>query len=604
MNGQRYSKYITALLFFFLIMWQAVEAQQLIMPVSEVRAGMKGKGKTVFQGNLVEEFDVEILGVIRNEIGPKKSMILARLRSDKLEETGLPQGMSGSPVYVDGKLIGAVAYGYSFAKEAITGITPIEDMLDIEKSQPPRATYTAPRPIKKYMSPEELFSLHQDVFAPLEPAVFDGQTLAPMRIPLVFSGFSSRAFAKNKDIYSRMGFSPVMSGSSLQTQNDLAEPDITLKPGDMVGVQMISGDLNMTATGTVTHVDGNKVLAFGHPMYRLGTVDYAMTKAEVITILPNYQSSFKISVPGIQVGRFFQDRTTGVYGELGKPPRMIPVKIEMMNSGQNIRGYNLKVVEDKLLTPLMLHSVITSLMLSEEREMGDLSIEFQGNIFLESGDSIELEDLFSGNLDSSMSNLAQMLLQITYFLTNNEFRDLRIHRIDLRLAVTEDVRITFLEKVLLEKYDVSPGEFINMKIFLRNFRGQSAVQEGAIPIPTLPSGSEFYLIVADSMTLAQIERSQYRTQGIVPRNLSQMVRLLSSMRKNNRIYIKIVGEKPGLYLRGEELPNLPPSMKAMFASPRAAGSAPTDLTRSTLFYTQVKVPAVVQGAVVIPLKIK
>ena len=396
----------------------------------------------------------------------------------------------------------------------------------------------------------------------------------------------------------------MMSGSTLQTQNDLAEPDSTLEPGDMVGVQLISGDLNMTATGTVTHVDGNKVLAFGHPMYRLGTVDYAMTKAEVITMLPSYQTSFKISTPGIQVGRFSQDRTNGVYGELGKPPRMIPVKIEMMNSGQDIRTFNLKVVEDKLLTPLMLNSVITSLMLSEEREMGDLSIEFQGNIFLESGDSIELEDLFSGNLDSSMSSLAQMLLQITYFLTNNEFRDLGIHRIDLRLAVTEDVRITFLEKVLLEKYDVSPGEFVNMQIVMRNFRGQSAVQEGAIPIPTLPSGSECYLIVADAMTLAQIERSQYRTQGVVPRNLSQMVRLLSSMRKNNRIYIKIVGEKPGLYLRGEELPNLPPSMKAMFASPRAASSAPTDLTRSTLFYTQVRVPAVVQGAVVIPLKIK
>ena len=604
MNVQRNFKYIAALLFFILITWQIAEAQQLIMPISQVRAGMKGKGKTVFQGTRVEEFDVEILGVSRNEIGPKKNIIYARLRSEELDKTGLPQGMSGSPVYVDGKLIGAVAYGFAFAKETITGITPIEEMLAIEKSQPPRSTFSAPRPIKKYMSPEELMALHQDVFSPLEPAVFEGQSLLPLRVPLVFNGFSSQAFAKNKDIFSHMGFSPAMAGSASQPQQDLVEPDTSLKPGDMVGVQLISGDLNMTATGTVTHIDGNKVLAFGHPMYNLGPVDYAMTKAEVLTILPSLQTSFKVSAPGVQVGRFAQDRATGVFGELGKIPRMIPVKIEMMNSGQVIRSFNFKIVEDKLLTPLMLHSAISGLMLSEERTMGDLSIEFQGNIFLESGDSIELEDLFSGNLDSSTANLAQMLLQVTYFLTNNEFQDLGIHRIDLRLAVTEDVRVTYLEKVLLEKYDVSPGEYVNMQIVMRNFRGQSVVQEGAIPIPTLPSGSECYLIVADSMALAQIERSQYRTQGIVPRSLSQMVRLLSSMRKNNRIYIKIVGEKPGLYLRGEELPNLPPSMKAMFASPRAASSAPTDLTRSTLFYTQVRVPAVVQGAVVIPLKIK
>jgi hypothetical protein len=592
------------LLFVLLFLGQVAEAQQQIMPVSQVQAGMKGKGRTVFQGTLVEEFDVDILGVLRNEIGPKKSMILARLTSEKLQETGLPQGMSGSPVYVDGRLIGAVAYGFSFAKETITGITPIEEMLSIENTQPPRSTFSSPRPIKKYMSPEELIEMHQEVLSPLEPAVYEGQSLLPLRVPLVFSGFSAQAFAKNRAIFSRLGFSPVMAGSASQTQPALSEPDISLKPGDMVGVQLISGDLNMTATGTVTHVDGNKVLAFGHPMYNLGAVEYAMTKAEVITMLPSYQTSFKIATPGIQVGRILQDRSSGVFGELGQKPRMIPVNIELLNSSQDIRTYSLKIVEDKLLTPLMLHSAISSLMLSEERTMGDLSIEFRGNIFLENGDSIEMEDLFSGNLDVSTTNLAQMLLQVTYFLSNNEFQDLGIHRIDLRAAVTEDVRVTYLEKVLLEKYDVSPGEYVNMQIFLRNFRGQSVVQEGAIPVPALPSGSECYLIVADSMALAQMERTQYRTQGIVPRNISQMVRLLSNMRKNNRIYIKIVGEKPGLYLRGEELPNLPPSVKAMFASPRAASSAPTDLTRSTLFYTQVRVPAVVQGAVVIPLKIK
>ncbi len=579
-------------------------ATELIMPVNQIKVGMKGKGKSVFQGTTQEEFDVEILGILANNVGPKKNLILARLQSERLDRVGVAQGMSGSPVYIDGKLVGAVSYSFAFATEPIAAITPIEEMLAIDRQETSRSFYSEPRPIQKYLSLDELFAIHKDVFSVMEPAVYGDRILTPMKIPLVFTGFSEKAFEKNRSTFSRMGFSPVSGDLQVRSQEGIPQVEKGLRAGDAVGLQLVTGDLVVEATGTVTYVDGNKVLAFGHPMFNLGDVDYAMAQARVISVLPSLNVPQKLAVSTIQVGRFVQDRSTGVLGELGQPPRMIPINIDMLKSETDVASFKVNVVEDKILTPFMLNTAVGSLLMSEERAIGDLSLEFRGTIYLDNGGSIEMEDLFSGNFDSAIGSCANLITSVAFFLTNNGFRDLSIHRVDLQFAATEDVRMAYLEKVLLDKYDVVPGELIQLKIYVRSFGGGIQVQEGVFPAPALPSGSEFYLIVSDTANLAQYERTQYRTAGIIPRSLDQMVRMLGNLRKNNRIYIKIVAEKPGLFLKGEEMPNLPPSMKSMFSSSRAASSAPTDLSRSTLYQVQVRVPYVFQGATVIPVKIK
>ncbi len=608
MNKKSFSsgRSVLILLLAVLVLESSIQAQEQIFPVKEIKAGMKGKGRSVFVGDTQEEFEVEILGVLANNpsVGPKKSLILARLSSERLDKSGVSQGMSGSPVYIDGRIVGAVAFSFPFSSAPIAGITPIEDMLAIDERETPRSFFSEPRPVQKYLSLEELFSIHSQVFSAMEPAVYEGQPLMPLRVPLVFSGFSQKAFEKNKGTFSRLGFNPVSSGLQLQNKEKISIPQPQLRAGDAVGVQLITGDLLMDATGTVTYVDGNKVLAFGHPLYNLGAVDFALARAHVIGVLPSLNVSQKLAVSTTQVGRLIQDRATGVLGELGSPPQMIPVNIEILKSETVSESYKLKVAEDKILTPFLLNTAVTSLLLSEERSIGDLSLEFSGTIYLENGESIQMEDMFSGNFDSSIGLCANLITSVAFFLTNNEFRELAIHRVDLKFAATEDVRMSYLDKVLLDKYDVSPGELIQVQIYTRNFRGGSQVQDGVIPAPALPSGSEFYLIVSDTASLQQFERVQYRTSGFIPRSLDQMVRMLGNLRKNNRIYIKIVAEKPGLFLKGEEMPNLPPSMTSMFASPRAASSDPTDLTRSTLFQVQVRVPYVFQGATVIPVKIK
>jgi hypothetical protein len=604
-NRQFCSRWIWAVLAGFCFLSAGLSQDtELIMPVNQIKAGMKGKGKSVFQGTTQEEFDVEILGVLANNVGPKKNLILARLQSERLDRVGVAQGMSGSPVYINGKLVGAVSYSFAFATEPIAAITPIEEMLAIERQETPRSFYSEPRPVQKYLSLDELFTIHKDVFSVMEPAVYEDRILAPMKIPLVFTGFSQKAFERNRGTFSRMGFSPISGGLQVRPQDGTPPVVEGLRAGDAVGLQLVTGDLVVEATGTVTHVDGNKVLAFGHPMFNLGDVEYAMAQARVISILPSLNVPQKLAVSTTQVGRFIQDRSTGVLGELGQPPRMIPVNIEMVKSETEVESFKVNVVEDKILTPFMLNTAVGSLLMSEERAIGDLSLEFRGTIYLDNGGSIEMEDLFSGNFDSAIGNCANLITSVAFFLTNNGFRDLSIHRVDLKFAATEDVRMAYLEKVLLDKYDVVPGELIQLKMYVRNFGGGIQVQEGAFPAPALPPGSEFYLIVSDTANLAQYERTQYRTAGFIPRSLDQMVRMLGNLRKNNRIYVKIVAEKPGLFLKGEEMPNLPPSMKSMFSSSRAASSAPTDLNRSTLYQVQVRVPYVFQGATVIPVKIK
>lgn len=583
---------------------RAAQISVQILPVDQIKAGMKGKGRTVFAGTKIEEFNVEILGVLRNW-QPKKDLILARLEGGPLERTGVMEGMSGSPVYIDGKLIGAVSYSIaSFSKDALSGITPIGEMLKIEEKQLPRSSISTRIPVKKHMTLEDLFEINKDYLRSNSSSVVQGQTLTPLSIPLIFSGFSPNVLEKAASFFSRMGFSPINAGPSGQALENISFQNIRLRGGDPVGAQLISGDMDMTAIGTVTYVEGDKVLAFGHPLYNLGGVDYIMTKAKILTLVPSLQTSSKLAVTDIPIGRFTQDRNAGIFGEMGKSPKLIPINIKLVNAHEE-KNYTVNVVEDKILTPSLVNVVISNILYAEERAIGDLSLELKGTVFLENGMNIRLEDLFSGNNDSSASSISSLVSSIVFYLTNNEFRDLSIHRIDLSIRAYEGMKVAFLEKVILDKYDVSPGERIQIKLYTRNFRGEGELKDGiSFQVPNLPSGSEFYLVVADSMSLRQVELRQYQAQAFMPRSLNQLIRLLSSLRKNNRIYIKILGSKPGLFLKGEELPNLPPSMKSMFSSSRATSSVPTELKTSTLAQFQIPVPYVFQGLSVIPIKIK
>lgn len=573
-----------------------------VMPLNQIKPGMKGKGKTVFSGTQVAEFDVNILGVLEN-VQPRRSIILAELSGQGLEATGVVSGMSGSPVYIDGKIIGAVAYSFPFSRKAVAGITPIGEMLEeAEKKAGSRPAGSQPLSFKPSLSFEELVELNPLLFPSLQTPLA-GSEFERLQVPLVFNGFSPLLIQKNRSLFLKMGFIPVASGASTAGGELQAQVRSQLKEGDPVAIQLINGDLNLSAIGTVTYVDGNRVLAFGHPLYNLGAVDYGLAQAEVLTVVPSLETSFKLARTGQVIGRFIQDRNTGALGEIGQLPRLIPLSLNLLDSSGKSKTFRLQVVNDKILTPLLFNLALYSVVMSEARAYGNLTVEFNGDLYLDNGQTVRLEDLFSGNLDSSATSFSGLLAAVAYYLINNEFQEIGITRGDLRLRITEEAKLATLERVWCDKYEAAPGERINLKVLYRTFRDKSVMEEVNLTAPPLPPGSEFQLIVGDAASMHRVEAELYQNPQFAPRNLNQLIRLLNNLRKNNRIYFKILVPRPGLFMKGEEMGSLPVTLKTMLTSPRAT-SSPVAINRSTLTEYQLPVAQAFKGLATIPIKIK
>jgi hypothetical protein len=579
-----------------------------ILPLESIKAGMKGKGRSVFVGNKIEEFDVEILGVLANN-SPKRNAIIARLSGRNLEQTGVLQGMSGSPVYIDGKLIGAVAFSFAYAKEPIAGITPIAEMLAIAGDKaPPASPEPARIPFSPSLSRADIFAAYRDYFSAPPSLESDGRTGAALATPLYFAGFSPRLLDEVRPFFAGLGFLPQAASAGQSHSHSVIslQSDLTVREGDPLAIQLVSGDLDVSAIGTATLVDGARVFAFGHPLYNLGPVEYGMAKADIITVVPSFNTSFKIGSVGDTIGTIVQDRTAGAFGEIGRVPKLVPLRLTLTPENGSAREFRLRIAADKILTPLLVNMVVSAVLGDAERSVGDLSLEVRGDIYTDTtpGHAVHIEDLFSGNFDDAVSGVSGLVTAVVYYLTNNEFKNVGIQQINLEVFAAERPKAASLERVWLDRYEVGPGETVGIKLYMKSYRGETKVEEIPFIVPGLPAGTEFNLVVADTKSMQQVELGQYRTGGLVPRSLEQLVRLLNNVRKNNRIYFKLIGPRPGLFLRGEEMPNLPPSMKSLFASPRAGSAAPVEISVSTLAEYQMPVPFAFEGLAIVPLKIR
>src|SRR5207247_5786515 len=383
----------------------AVRAQE-ILPLDQVKPGMVGVGRTVFEGTKIEDFKVEIIGVLEN-VAPKQSIILARLEGGPLEKTGVIAGMSGSPVFIDGKLVGAVAYGFPFSKETIGGITPIGEMIEATRTDAPRAASTrfptafgAAGPAL----PLDREALIAALRRPLQAISVDagslrggaglptGASLAPLSLPLVFSGFDPATFEWARGVFSSLGFNPVMgTGHGPAPPGPL--PD--LAPGAPVGVSLIEGDMDLSVTGTITHIDGDRVYAFGHPFYNLGPTQFPMKKAYVYSVFPSLYQSWKISSAADAVGTIEQDRITAVAGMIGKAPRMIPVEVKIKTSRGQERSFAFRMVEDELFSPVLAYVALASVLQSNERAFGTSTIRVKATLSLTGRRVVCVEDLFT-----------------------------------------------------------------------------------------------------------------------------------------------------------------------------------------------------------------
>ena len=563
----------------------SVPADSRYLRVDELEPGMKGVGRTVFAGDTVEEFTVEVLGVLRNVLGPSRNLILARLEGGPLAETGVIAGMSGSPVYIDGRLVGAVSYALgAFSKEPIAGITPIGEMIEAAQLPQRRPAATRAR-VDLPITPASFTEVVRAAFAPPAFAasaahveVIGGQAdgvvapdlgprLRPIATPLVLGGFSGDVNDLLAAAFVESGFTPLtgMAGGS----GPIPAAQRPLQPGDAVGVNLIAGDLLLGGTGTVTHVDEDRVYAFGHPFYNLGPTEFPMTRAYVHTLLPSLFSSAKLSTTGDVIGTFRQDRATTIAGTLGEGPSMLPIRLMLETDRGFRRAFSFEVVRDQLFTPLLTYFSVLNTLQSYERQYGAATFTVKGRAQVRHHGELTFEDLFTGE-SPSVGAASAIAVPLT-FLLRNEFEPVDIEALDITITSSEEPRTATIERIWLDTTRVRPGATVPLKVLMRSYRGDEVAREIPLTIPANATG-QLTIMVADGVRLAQWEQREAGRQLQQVHGLAQMVRALNEARRNNRLYVRLLSASEGAVVGGEPLSSLPPSVLSVLESDRSGGT--------------------------------
>jgi hypothetical protein len=559
-----------------------------IFNLEDLRPGMKGTARTVFSGSDAQEFGVEILGVLPGFPGPRQSAIIAKLSGPSVDRTGVFAGMSGSPVYIDGKIVGAIAFSFPFAKEPIAGITPIKQMIDLfnKGSENDNPKPKEPRPVSfaqlasvdwKPNLPKPAVSgapLLAPVSAgsPLLPLL--GQQMVPIATPLVFSGISQESLSMFAPQLMASGLLPVSGVGGSAAITPLAEVNAkTFPPGSSISVQLVRGDYSLAAAGTVTLRDGDRIYAFGHPFLSLGASDMPMTESSVVTVIPNANNSFKLAVPGRMVGSISQDRASGIFGLLGTSPKMIPVKVNLHTSRDRIETYSYEVVNDGFLTPLLLNITLFNTITSSERALGDSTISVKGEIKVKGQETIQIDRRFSAN-NSAIMAAGSIAAPVSSLLTSG-FDDVQLDGITLDIASTETKYAGTLERITLDRTEVRRGEKIEVQAYVRTESGKQFVQRIPIQIPEDAALGQLLVFVGDGGALQEGSSAK----AFVPQDLSQLVRAINTVKKSDRLYVKLFRITPGAVIGTSELPSLPPSMVATLNSDRTSGGyTPTVLS--------------------------
>ncbi|MCI0568707.1 MAG: hypothetical protein L0Z52_11080 [Acidobacteria bacterium] len=544
-----------------------------ILPFSEVKVGMKGEGRSVFQGNEISRFNAEVIGVMEN-IAPKRNLILVRLSGEHVDRTGVQEGMSGSPIYVGDRVIGAVAYSWPFSKEAIAGVTPIEEMLEVQRrgSGAPGRSRAAPllpgaTPISALTRPADLVQ-HFDHYLSLGGLRMEAMaTLRPIPTPLLFSGFSATLLGRLDPDLAAAGLLAVQAGSAGKSKR----ASDTLSPGSAMAVKLVRGDVEISAVGTVTYRDGDRLIGFGHPLLNLGPTSIPLAGAYVHSVLPSLESSFKIASPAAdEIGSISQDRTVGVAGNIAAPPRLIPVRVEMTGNTPRPDRFAFDVMEDSFLTPYLLYAALNGILSSAQKDLGEATLRIlEGSVIkVEGYDDIKLDNFFSGDFASFYTS--GTVAYISLLILNNEYRPARISGINLNLAYSDERRVARVERVWCGRERARPGEKVPLTVTLQPYRGKEITRTFELNIPEELTPGKLYLQVGDGQT---VSRKEEQAAGeFHPKDLAQLIWLINHVRANDKLYVILTRPDNGVLLQGARMPDLPPSKALVMVRPQTEGN--------------------------------
>lgn len=559
-------------LLFFLITLSSLAQSPEFYPLEDIKPGQKGYGKTVFEGNKTEEFEVEVLGVLKN-IRPKQNLILTRLSGNRVDRTGVFAGMSGSPVYIDNKLVGAIAYSFPFSREPIAGITPIRETVDIFKEKPGiRSIRTNQVNLNELHRVTNSNWLQSDFARPEKPLAltwpdYPTQTkLQAIATPLNFSGFSGHTINTFSSQLKALGLIPVQGTGSAKTDNYKKS---TLEAGSTISVQLARGDMELSASGTVTYIQGRKVYAFGHPFLSIGYTDLPLNQATVLTVIPSIRTSEKISATTDFIGSIKQDRATGIMGLMGENPTLIPVSIQLRKSRGGIRELNYEVVTDRFLTPLLMALTVHNGITSSERSIGEQTLKVKTIISLKNQSKVHFENSVSELTNTSLFAALAASAPVK-FLFSNTFEDLVMEKINIEISSVEQSRAAVLEKIWQDKLEVKAGQEINLTVFIRQSNGTLQIDKYPLKIPEDIEPGPAKLLVSDGLSLGKLDE-ETGLGKFTPRNLGQLVKAINNMKKNDRLYVRLYRNQSGAIIAGEGLPNLPPSMLALYNSNKISG---------------------------------
>jgi hypothetical protein len=560
--------------------------------VHDIRPGMKGVGRTVLKGTKVETFQVEVLGVLRNT-SPGRDLVICRLSGLNLEKTGVIAGMSGSPVYIDGKLVGAVAYAWPYGKEPIAGVTPFCQMNGFveafERRDTIRATPSSPpqneerrgrgvglrQPLVIDGHEFHTVTVAQS-FEETKPAASDGLWMMPLRTPLSAAGFTANSLKLLHERCGRFGLVPVQGGAAPARLTD-QEKDAPLEPGSPLAVALIRGDFDLSGIGTVTHVEGDRVYGWGHPFLSLGSCEFPLMSGYIITVYPRQTVSFKMGAPLKPLGVINADVSTCIAGWLGRKADMLPVRMTVaLDADSPARTFHVEIARQPALLPTLVFTALANSVDMEGELPEEMTADLEARIEIEGRDPLVIKDTFSGFSGSRAPQaLYSQVGAVVSLLTHNSFQPVRLERIECHTQVRPGRRTAEIESVELASDLYEPGETVKATVFLRPYKGVRQRVLLSLTLPSdLPEGS-YTATIGDDLLNARLTLRDNPTLSN-PSNLDQVfeaVRVQTSVQRTN-LMIRLPLPYGGVALNGKTLPNLPPSMVQILGNSRRTGAQP------------------------------
>ena len=568
-----------------------------LMPLAEIKPGMKGVAKTVFQGVVPEDMGFEVLGVLRNANGPQSDIILVKLVGKKPEFTGVVAGMSGSPAYIDGKLIGALSFRIGvFSKEPIAGITPIAEMLEInelDRTAPPQNSYSVPakRDTETTASATKTSSAATTDFQNV------AKYMTPIAAPLVFNGFSEETLKQFAPQFAGAGVLPVMGMGSA---SDEPQPE-AIEPGSSVGIVLARGDMDIAATCTVTYISPERLLACGHPIFQFGMVDMPMTKSTVLATLPSDFNAFKIATSTEVVGSFKQDRHTGVMGRFGADARMIPVSLTL-HGGSKPKVFKYEMMNNPRLTPVLVMATVFNALQALNEHGEEATYRMRGKIDVAGYPSVQLQNMYAPG-DSASTSVSVALSVGDKFsrIYDNAYQAPEIKGINLDFDVVRERRWARLESARTDVTEARPGEEVTIEVVMRPYRGERVVRQIPVRIPTSTPKGNLRILVSDADTLDRARRVNPAFSRKL--DLASTIAGLNKDRVNSRLYVSLLEANPQAIIEDKVMPALPLSVMNVMDGLRGTQDMVVS-SESAVNEASTPLDFVVSGAQVISVRIK